>query len=530
MKEPKYSNSSTKKLQSSLKGNIMSSWRYSLNFTLEEEHKGTTGLRDYFAMIMKEMQTYCKEACFLPWHTDDYSEAIRTPEKLPKTITMIKKYFNNARPSSNGGQGYTKVRIGLPVNQDRPTFDTDFQEWAKGKNIKFYETTVQTANSKSCGWLVYAPRSLNRQKWCQAVMRMYQQSYKTPGATINIGLSWRALNGQRELSPKDKTYAMHIESPAEQNLQVKRFLRIISRKKIWPLGVKFRLMSDFHIHMKDSNKERHRYMVNKHKAFQTQMKEASCYQFVSIDKKIRGTNTTTRELITSLRDSIDGRRIFGSVDEHWRNSLEYTVTYRPDKEAKAYAFLKSFSTYAMHKFPQASLGGTFSVEAIAKSHNETFNPNTQEFVTEDDEALCLDVNSDMDDDSLDFLEIDEATMNAVRLEIAADHPVLVGGESTMDLQGDEETASTASNLTPNSVCFQGISCYDYDENSAANMSSVTSQTVNSTITDEMQSEQETQPPTLDISELQKQIEISQAKLTEALKAASSKKEEVAGKK
>jgi len=116
-------------------------------------------------------------------------------------------------------------------------------------------------------------------------MKIYAQSFSTPGAEVKLGLSSRALNVQKEVDQKQKVYAMHVEAPAEMCVLVKRYLRILCRKKIWPLGVKFRLMPDYNQYMKETNKDKHRYMVNKHKAFLAQILEGSYHQIISLDKK-----------------------------------------------------------------------------------------------------------------------------------------------------------------------------------------------------------------------------------------------------
>jgi len=141
-------------------------------------------------------------------------------------------------------------------------------------------------------------------------------------------------------------------------------------------------------------------------------------------------------------------KIFGSIDEHWSNPSECTATYRPDKDNKAISFMKSLSTYVKHKFPKANLSGTFTLEAIAKAQSETYSENNQEFKTEEDDALLHEVESDLDDDSLDFLTIDPDDLRRVRQEIETKIPeTIIGGEKLIDLQGENETLSTASNLT-----------------------------------------------------------------------------------
>ena len=340
--------------------------------------------------------------------------------------------------------------------------------------MRFYECTVQHNNTRSCGWLVYGPKSLNRKKWSEAVSKMYTQTHKnTPGATITLGISWRALNGQRNIDQKSKTYAMHVEAPAEQCSQIKKYLRILSRKKVWPLGVKFRLMNEFHIHMKDTNQEKYRYMVNKHRSYQNKICKAQCFQIIKLDKKIKNTTSSIREIVTNIRDKNDEKRIFGSIDEHWKNPLEFTVTYRPDKEQLAYAYIKSLAIYVQFLHPQVNLQGYFTNDALDKAEMEKFDPHTQSFETQEDLEMMEEVKSDMDDDSLDFLEIDEDDMKSIRLEIAANHPIYsTATEKIMDVQGEDETQTVVSNFTnTSSVTFANDQRYVYDDATVSSLAS-----------------------------------------------------------
>ena len=451
------------KIQSTLHSKAMNSWRYQMSYNLPAEFKGTEGLREYLGNIIMEMKTYCPQVAILPWDTNDFLDKVTTADEIPKSITQLKNYFQNARSMHSGGWGFTKLRIGLPATHDRATFETDIQEWAKGQNIRLYEATVQHHNTKPCGWLAYAPKSLNKKKWSNAVMRMYAQSFSTPGATITLGLSWRALNGQKDVDQKQKVYAMHVEAPADTCTTVKRYLRILSRKKVWPLGVKFRLMMDFNQYMKENNKDKHRYMVNKHQAFLQQILEGSCHQIISLDKKIPNTKVTVREIVTQIRDRSDGRRFFGSIDEHWRNSLEHTATLRPDKRQKAHCFLKSLSTYVLFLHPLAELKGIFTMEAIDKAQKESYDYKTQEFQTEEDAEFLKVVQEDMDDDSLDFLEFDDDALQSIRLDLETSLPSVIGGDKTMDFQGDDDTITTASvGTTGSRVSFTKTTCFPED--------------------------------------------------------------------
>jgi len=89
------------------------------------------------------------------------------------------------------------------------------------------------------------PRTVNQEKWCQVVKQLYESMYKNSiQPEFQIGLTWRVLNGQKDVDKKSKLRAMHIDAPVEIGTKVKRFLRALSSKKKWILGVKYRVIDE----------------------------------------------------------------------------------------------------------------------------------------------------------------------------------------------------------------------------------------------------------------------------------------------
>jgi len=122
--------------------------------------------------------------------------------------------------------------------------------------------SVQHPNARSCGWLAYMPRTVNQETWCKAIKSLYDNMYKDKTrAEFQIGLTLRVLNGQKNVDSKEKLCAMHIDAPVEIVIRVKRFLRALSSKRKWILGVKFRVMDDFRQYMKPTSKHKYRYML-----------------------------------------------------------------------------------------------------------------------------------------------------------------------------------------------------------------------------------------------------------------------------
>jgi len=66
----------------------------------------------------------------------------------------------------------------------------------------------------------------------------------------------------------------------------------------------------------------------------------------------------------------------------------------------------------------------------------------------------------MDNDSLDFLELDDDKLQSIRLVLEMSLPKMVGGDKTMDFQGDGDTNTAASiGSSTSKVSFTKKSCF-----------------------------------------------------------------------
>ena len=445
------------------KNSTLNTCRYSIALTIPDKYKGTEGLRSYLSDIFNEMVNYGDEQfCLLPWNTDAIVNKIQDPDDLPTKITELKKYFNGARSPESSSYIYTKIRLGFAIGFDKVNFDADIQGWCKNKSIRLYECSVQHPNVRSCGWLAYMPRTVNQVKWCKAVTQLYNSINRNKTMQeFQIGLTWRILNGQRDVTDKNqKLRAMHVDAPVEIATRVKRFLRTLSHKKTWVLGVKFRMMDEFHQYMRPDMKQKYRYMVSKHRALMKQLGFCDCTQIINLDCKVGNSSNTVRDIVINLRDKQDNFRIFGSIDEKWNSDTVFTATYRPDKASKAYDFMRSLATYTQYLYPDANLKRIFTFDAIEKAQSEKYNPDTQTFTTQDDNELDREIQADLEDDSLGYLECDELEHPFVFDESIN----LVGGESTWDFTGDAETVSTGAGTK---ITFDKANMRYYDVKSCA---------------------------------------------------------------
>jgi len=438
--------------------------RYSLHFTIPSNYKGTDGLREFLSLIFTEMIKYGEELCLLPWSTDAIVNPIKNAEEFPTTITGLTKYFEGARSPESSMQMFLKICLGYAIEMKKDNFDADVQGWCKAQSIRMYECSVQHPNVRSCGWLVYAPRTMNQQKWCQKVVQIYEAKYDTKGKEpFQLGLTWRALNGQWEVDRKEKVRAMHIDAPVEIAPRVKNFLRILAQHKRWPLNVRFRVMDEFSRYMKESTKQKYRYMVSKHTSLLAQLGVCECTQILNLDKRIGTSQMTLRDVILNVRDKTDGYRVFGSIDEKWNSDTIFVATYRPDKSTLTYDFVRSLSTYVAYLFPETSLKRILTPQAIDKAKDEQYNPASQSFTTQEDIDLDREIQADLDDDSMNFAAPDDLTD-----PFQFDESIrLVGGDSVWDLNGDEDTVSTHQPNGMGNVSFDSAVCRMYDTNSCA---------------------------------------------------------------
>ena len=488
LKESKYKG----KVQTNLSGSPINSVRYSMNFPVTQDQKGTKGMREALLVIFSAMKELCPDVTILPWKDTDKKESIKTPDGLPTTITQLQKYFDGARPLMASGRIYTKIHLGYAITSDRETFQNDFDGWCKDADIKFYRATVQHYNVKTICWLAYLTNHTN----CELLSRVMTDAFKaSTGKSVEIGLSWRLLNNQKDVAKPDKVYAVHVECPYDSATIVKRFLRSCSHQKIYPGGTKFRVINEYWPYMTEPNKKKYRYMKDKHKYFLDQIGLCSTAQPLEIDRRIPGTKTTIRQALLSIRDKQDNHRVFHSIDIRWNSSSIYNVTYRPDKKAMAYMYCNSLSTYVHHCYPKADLSKLFPLDAIDKAYEETYDVATQTFVTQEDIAMQMEVNNDRDDDSLewgDFSQIRQIDDD----DSEATPSVEMRNPRLFDLSGETESVSTIGNSV-SSVQFQEDDIETENENDAASAISAKSNT-----TEQSTTSQRTRMETLETSHKQ----------------------------
>ena len=459
LKKSKYSNPASS-VQTDLQQNVMRPWRYSLFMTNPPNNKGILGLTDYLSDIFHEMGNFCPGIQLLPWDDDLFENGIDDCEDIPKIINQLKKYFKGIRSPTGVTKQYLRIRLGFPIHSDRPTFESDITGWCNAREIRMFECALQHPDSKIIGWLAYMPNTIDRSKWCISVNEVYQHVNKNKKKEdIKLGLVWKALNGQWDVPQKQKVYSMHVEVASEQAVRAKKFLRMASQMKKFPLGVRFRLMDEYHQYMKESTKIKYNYLFDKHKTLSKEMRQVESTAILNLDGKIGNTGKTLRDIITNIRDVKDNRRVFNTIDRKYNNPQAYVAQYRPDKAELAKAYIYSLATYVKHIYPGQVLKKIFTVDALEESKVESYFPNTQTFITQEDIDLDAVIQDDLDDDSFDYLNVDK--INPFDIELPDQ---LKGGDKLYNLSGDDDTAST-NPANSSTISFSNASVHLYDTRS-----------------------------------------------------------------
>jgi len=338
--------------------------------------------------------------------------------------------------------------------------EADIMEWCKERQVRMFECPLQLPNTKVIGWLSYMPNSVDRIKWCRAAQELYQMvNKKGQNNEIQLGIAWKALNGQWEIQQKQKVYAFHVETSIEQSTHIKKFLRLVAHNKKYPLGVRFRLCDEYTQYMKETSRIKYTYMRDKHKTLCKEMRQTETENILNLDRKIGDSKFTLRDIVLGIRDKTDKRRVFNSIDQKYNNPSIYVAQYRPDKAELAKAHMLSLSTYVKHLYPTANLTRIFTIDSITEAEVETYYPNTQTFITQEDMDFDAVVQEDLDDDSFEYLNVDNINPFEIQLP-----EKLKGGEKLYNFNGDDDTASTMP-AQSSTISFSNASVHLYDTKS-----------------------------------------------------------------
>jgi len=117
--------------------------------------------------------------------------------------------------------------------------------------------------------------------------------------------------------------------------------------------------------------------LDRHRTLQKQLKETTTSTILELDKKIKNTDVTLREIVVQIRDQTDERRLFASIDEKYQSNSDFVATFRPDKTSMAKDFIESLPTYVKYLYPTADIYGIFTIDAVEAAEYEEYDPATQ---------------------------------------------------------------------------------------------------------------------------------------------------------
>ena len=144
----------------------------------------------------------------------------------------------------------------------------------------------------------------------------------------------------------------------------------------------------------------------------------------------------------AITDNKDGKRVFNSIDASWRNKTDYTITFRPDKCEIAYEFRNSIASYIQHLHPDADLTSVLTYEALVQAQEESYDPETQQFTTKNDEEIVEQYNEFIEDDFNEWIELPDEEINMTNVEITNKPKQIIGAKKLFDLSGENDTVST----------------------------------------------------------------------------------------
>ena len=209
-------------------------------------------------------------------------------------------------------------------------------------------------------------------------------------------------------------------------------------------------MDEYNAYMKKKNLIRYRYVVNKHNSFLSQLGTCETSQILDLDRKFSDKKTTLRSIIMDIKDKKDGQKVFHSVDPSWRTNTDFIITYRPDKQDLAYEFRNSLSTYVSFLFPDENLARIFTYEALVTASEESYDLESQSFITRNDYELDLQFQDALSENTHRWVSMETDENLEKELMKYRQPQAIIGNLRHFNLSGEADTVSTVSTLADSS--------------------------------------------------------------------------------
>jgi hypothetical protein len=394
--------------------------------------------------------------------SEDEIDACTQLSQLPTTITGLQAFMNGFRPSTEGGDIWGSLRIGI----DTPAADFLDNVAQEAFMRKFWvrAAPLQVADSDNAGWLYLSTEHLDPITTADSINTFIARYCARKGRTpFTVACERRMIwddkagaNSKLSVKERNAKKAMHIVCEKGRQQDTAAFVRGWLKSKVGRAftNLPMKFIPNFSKGQGVAYNSKFSHAVQKHMkltAFGT--RHSLTYEFSDLDTRcdmLEG-SPSLRELILSMRTRLKPAPanestpptptpVFLSIDPNTRHSERgsFVATYTVDNAEEAEEKLRNLLSYLSHEYGD-SASYWFSATAIERADNMAWDDEQQRPITTEE----LDLDALLDDD-LDWIANVEEAQKTFQptVEVTLERPSILRKVSNNPMAGEADSVKT----------------------------------------------------------------------------------------
>jgi hypothetical protein len=173
------------------------------------------------------------------------NKIIKSPDKLPSTVTALGKYIFRGRPISKGGTVYCIIRLSYDGDRETMLVYTEYE--FRDNEIRLFIQSLQHHDSKMVGWLHFFNPECDIQYWSEWFSKaLKEKNISSSGIGLKSKFCFTGVKYNKN-APNKSTRAIHLEVVRQEAEKIipafKNILRSTEFRKVY--GTQVRLVPAF---------------------------------------------------------------------------------------------------------------------------------------------------------------------------------------------------------------------------------------------------------------------------------------------
>jgi hypothetical protein len=385
------------KIKPILKQNNISRIEFRLNMVA---HSSDTSLYQHLQRQLQEvvdiLVKHDRFIKFLPWF-DNNEQTPLFNNKVPLDIRQANRYFQRVRPKESG---FTYGEFKIQHSRQWEDIIYEVTPWLTQCRHGLYYQKVQCQKTVNVGWLLWSFRRIDPVIVEEEIFSLYG---------YNIQLRYQNINSGNPQDNTDIVRALHVIADQKDADKIATLFQKIYNFKTthFPLGITMRFVPHL-LRVSKSKQYRLSKWRYKQKVFSSAIESVekpmstTNWEIMNLDKEITEFGSLRKAIMRIATKDNENEALFLSVDTSFFRSNETIFTFLPKHESEARTFVSNIVPYFFHQYDKSILKHIFQEESLVRASNSTWNPETQEVISNTD--LYIEQSGDMEDD-FDILDI-----------------------------------------------------------------------------------------------------------------------------